>query len=189
MASHVSLQKPAAALLAVVLVFACAGCGKTNCNTILIPKSYYDYFGANPADDVASVKGLGSKYVTRAYRRSGGIAIIANNEQKKNLLKVNQNWINFYGNIILEASPRYSIKTSPDYRCTEITMDYKLNPSKRSEAMEGLTYWLVLSQLFHGTGDDWSLHIVIRDANSHKVVYRVSLPQTPIDFNEETWNL
>lgn len=189
MASHVSLQKPAAAILAVVLVFACAGCGKTNCNTILIPKSYYDYFGASPADDVTSVRSLGSSYVTRVYRRSGGIAIIANNEQKKNLLKQNQKWLQFYGNIILKKNPRYSIKASPDYRHVEITMDYKLNPYKRNEAMEGLTYWYVLSQLFHGAGDNWKLNIVIRDANSQKVVYRVSLPETSIDFNEETWNL
>lgn len=189
MASHISLRKSLAAVLAVLLVFTCAGCGAKDPNTILIPESYYDYFNDSPGDDLTSMRDLGPEYVTRVYRKSGGIAIIANPSQRKTLLARTSDWIDYYKSLILKANSQYSIKNSKDFRKLECCMDYTMDTNTRNEAIEGLVYWSVVTQLFQGAGEHWKLDIVMRDCHSKKVVYRVSIPKTRIDFNEETWNL
>lgn len=189
MASHVSLRKSVAALMAVLLVVVCAGCGKTDGNTIIIPKSYYDYFGDTPGDDLASIKDKQPQACIRAYRKNGGLAIVASREQRENMITNIDSYINYYAGMITSASPQYSVSHSKDYRRLECTLDYKMDSTTRNEAMWGIVYDTATRQLITGAGDNWKLHIVIRDANSRKVVYRVNIPETKIDFNDTTWNL
>ena len=188
--SHRSFSRRVALALASLLTHSLSGCaaGTAAKNYTVIPESYYEYFGDTPGEDVASIRALGPDYCTRAYRKDGGIVIVANSRQRKNLRKRNDHLIKYYKDLFLEESSEYAIHSSPDFRHLEFVYDEKMDETTQNEAVRGLAYMYVLNQLIDGAGENWSLNITIRNCHTGKRIADVKIPGHAIDFSHADWN-
>ena len=179
-------------LLAGLLLLSCTACTggdkvPPGCEKVVIPESYYEYFGDTPADDVKSLRSLGSDYCTKAYRKNGGVIMMMTPEQKKNLLFRNASWIESYQKSFLRENDAYKIRIAEDYTYMEFDYDAELDDTTQQEVVQALSYFCVLDQLIGKGGPDWSLEIRIRNCHTGAEVADVTIPGQPLNFSKADW--
>ena len=187
-------MKKAAILLMTVLMFtACASEGQHvpsdndteehKVTEITIPASYLNFTGNDAEETAEDYKA----YCADAAVQDGNVVLEVDEQQKQEILEMNQDFINDALEDFQEENSQYSYELRDDFSSVVYRYDESIESVVQAKMLMGVTSMYALNGIIESGNSDWSVEVTIENCHTGNVVAKGVLPGDSITFGQEEW--
>lgn len=188
------MKKIAAILLmAVMMLTACAPRGQhvpsdndteeDKVTEITIPASYLDFTGNDAEETAEDYKA----YCTDAAVQDGNVVLEVNEQQKQEILEMNQDFIDDALEDFQEENSQYSYELKDDFSGVVYRYDESIESGVQAKMLMGVTSMYALNGIIESGNSEWSVEVTIENCHTGNVVAQGVLPDDSISFGQEEW--
>lgn len=188
------MKKIAAILLmAVMMLTACAPKGQhvpsdndteeDKVTEITIPASYLDFTGNDAEETAEDYKA----YCTDAVVQDGNVVLEVNEQQKQEILEMNQDFIDDALEDFQEENSQYSYELKDDFSGVVYRYDESIESGVQAKMLMGVTSMYALNGIIESGNSEWSVEVTIENCHTGNVVAQGVLPDDSISFGQEEW--
>lgn len=188
------MKKIAAILLmAVMMLTACAPKGQhvpsdndteeDKVTEITIPASYLDFTGNDAEETAEDYKA----YCTDAAVQDRNVVLEVNEQQKQEILEMNQGFIDDAVEDFQEENLQYSYELKDDFSGVVYRYDESIESGVQAKMLMGVTSMYALNGIIEIGNSEWSVEVTIENCHTGNVVAQGVLPDDSISFGQEEW--
>ena len=188
------MKKIAAILLtAVMMLTACAPKGQhvpsdndteeDKVTEITIPASYLDFTGNDAEETAEDYKA----YCTDAAVQDRNVVLEVNEQQKQEILEMNQGFIDDAVEDFQEENLQYSYELKDDFSGVVYRYDESIESGVQAKMLMGVTSMYALNGIIESGNSEWSVKVTIENCHTGNVVAQGVLPDDSISFGQEEW--
>lgn len=188
------MKKIAAILLmAVMMLTACAPRGQhvpsdndteeDKVSEITIPASYLEFTGNDAEETAEDYKA----YCTDATVQDGNVVLEVNEQQKQEILEMNQDFIDDALEDFQEENSQYSYELKDDFSGVVYRYDESIESGVQAKMLMGVTSMYALNGIIESGNSEWSVKVTIENCHTGNVVAQGVLPDDSISFGQEEW--
>ena len=188
------MKKIAAILLmAVMMLTACAPRGQhvpsdndteeDKVSEITIPASYLEFTGNDAEETAEDYKA----YCTDATVQDGNVVLEVNEQQKQEILEMNQDFIDDALEDFQEENSQYSYELRDDFSGVVYRYDESIESGVQAKMLMGVTSMYALNGIIESGNSEWSVKVTIENCHTGNVVAQGVLPDDSISFGQEEW--
>lgn len=180
-------------LMAVMMLTACAPRGQhvssdndteeDKVTEITIPASYLDFTGNDAEETAEDYKA----YCTDATVQDGNVVLEVNEQQKQEILEMNQDFIDDALEDFQEENSQYSYELKDDFSGVVYRYDESIESGVQAKMLMGVTSMYALNGIIESGNSEWSVKVTIENCHTGNVVAQGVLPDDSISFGQEEW--
>lgn len=180
-------------LMAVMMLTACAPKGQhvpsdndteeDKVSEITIPASYLEFTGNDAEETAEDYKA----YCTDATVQDGNVVLEVNEQQKQEILEMNQDFIDDALEDFQEENSQYSYELKDDFRGVVYRYDESIESGVQAKMLMGVTSMYALNGIIESGNSEWSVKVSIENCHTGNVVAQGVLPDDSISFGQEEW--
>ena len=180
-------------LMAVMMLTACAPKGQhvpsdndteeDKVSEITIPASYLEFTGNDAEETAEDYKA----YCTDATVQDGNVVLEVNEQQKQEILEMNQEFIDDALEDFQEENSQYSYELKDDFSGVVYRYDESIESGVQAKMLMGVTSMYALNGIIESGNSEWSVKVSIENCHTGNVVAQGVLPDDSISFGQEEW--
>lgn len=180
-------------LMAVMMLTACAPKGQhvpsdndteeDKVSEITIPASYLEFTGNDAEETAEDYKA----YCTDATVQDGNVVLEVNEQQKQEILEMNQDFIDDALEDFQEENSQYSYELKDDFSGVVYRYDESIESGVQAKMLMGVTSMYALNGIIESGNSEWSVEVTIENCHTGNVVAQGVLPDDSISFGQEEW--
>ncbi len=180
-------------LMAVMMLTACAPKGQhvpsdndteeDKVSEITIPASYLEFTGNDAEETAEDYKA----YCTDATVQDGNVVLEVNEQQKQEILEMNQDFIDDALEDFQEENSQYSYELKDDFSGVVYRYDESIESGVQAKMLMGVTSMYALNGIIESGNSEWSVKVSIENCHTGNVVAQGVLPDDSISFGQEEW--
>ncbi len=180
-------------LMAVMMLTACAPKGQhvpsdndteeDKVSEITIPASYLEFTGNDAEETAEDYKA----YCTDATVQDGNVVLEVNEQQKQEILEMNQDFIDDALEDFQEENSQYSYELKDDFSGVVYRYDESIESGVQAKMLMGVTSMYALNGIIESGNSEWSVKVTIENCHTGNVVAQGVLPDDSISFGQEEW--
>lgn len=167
------------------------GCSQNNKNEIqeealteiTIPASFLQFTGNDVQESALGYEA----YCTNAQVSGEDVVLQVTEQEKADLIKMNQDFIDDALADFTVENPQYSYELKEDFSRVTYRFDENIDPTVMASLLIGVTSMTVLNGIIENNESDWSIEVIIENCHTNKIVAEGTLPQDTIAFGESEW--
>lgn len=182
------IQRAGVMLAAGILCFSLAACGSVKAETkeIRLPESLILFSGSTAEETEKSYKELGKAYCTDAYVDGGGLVMVMTDQQVKNMLDYNNDWVEELTEKFEASGNGYEITGDSHYQSVDFSYDENMAANTQIETIYGIVAMYGMNYIL--TEDaDWSVDVSIVNCHTGRTVAEGTLPEETLNFDNDDW--
>lgn len=187
------MKKAAILLMTVLMLTACASEGQHvpsdndteehKVTEITIPESYLNFTGNDAEETAEDYKA----YCADAAVQDGNVVLEGDEQQKQEILEMNQDFINDALEDFQEENSQYSYELRDDFSSVVYRYDESIESVVQAKMLMGVTSMYALNGIIESGNSDWSVEVTIENCHTGNVVAKGVLPGDSITFGQEEW--
>lgn len=180
-------------LMAVMMLTACAPKGQhvpsdndteeDKVSEITIPASYLEFTGNDAEETAEDYKAC----CTDATVQDGNVVLEVNEQQKQEILEMNQDFIDDALEDFQEENSQYSYELKDDFSGVVYRYDESIESGVQAKMLMGVTSMYALNGIIESGNSEWSVKVTIENCHTGNVVAQGVLPDDSISFGQEEW--
>ena len=180
-------------LMAVMMLTACAPKGQQvpsdndteedKVSEITIPASYLEFTGNDAEETAEDYKA----HCTDATVQDGNVVLEVNEQQKQEILEMNQDFIDDALEDFQEENSQYSYELKDDFGGVVYRYDESIESGVQAKMLMGVTSMYALNGIIESGNSEWSVKVTIENCHTGNVVAQGVLPDDSISFGQEEW--
>lgn len=181
-------------LIPIVLVICCviSGCSQTQQNrsktkTYIIPNSYFEFIGSDIDEEVKSCLELGNDFCTDAKEIPEGMQLELTDEQMKNLVQRNDNFVDELAKQFSSTNNMYKCVLDDSYKKVTFYFDENISITLQAKTILGIAASYGMNYLLLNNSSDWNVQIEIFNCHTNNLVASVNIPDEEVSYGAKEW--
>ena len=141
-------------------------------------------FTGNDAEETAEDY---KAYCTDAVVQDGNVVLEVNEQQKQEILEMNQDFIDDALEDFQEENSQYSYELKDDFSGVVYRYDESIESGVQAKMLMGVTSMYALNGIIESGNSEWSVEVTIENCHTGNAVAQGVLPDDSITFGQEEW--
>ncbi|MEE0931027.1 MAG: hypothetical protein UIM53_08505 [Acutalibacteraceae bacterium] len=153
----------------------------------IIPNSYFEFIGTEISKSVESCLALGDEYCTAAEEVADGMQLKLTAEQKNNLIKRNDDYVDKLVGELTQSNSMYKCELDDSYKSVKLYYDEKITTMLQAQTMLGIVSNYGMNYMLVNNTTEWNVKLEIFNCHTNKLVASVNIPDEKISYGAKEW--